>query len=132
MDFPVIYQNPPPSLTPGMQAQFQANPDGSLKVAASGISVGGGVAWADKTVTSLTGTSQTLMAANAGRKGLLVKNGATSVGINILGGTAAIGGAGTMTLQPFEGVAFVGAECPIGAITVVGTAANYCSAFEAA
>jgi len=92
--------------------------------------VGGGVTYTDKTITSMSGSSQTLIAANAARKSILFKNGATAVAVNILGGTAAIGGAGCMTFQAYEGFSLTGADCPLGAITVIGTAANYIGAFE--
>lgn len=91
---------------------------------------GGAIVWADKTITSATGASQTLAAANAARTGLMIVNGASATGVNILGGTAAIGGAGTFTLQPFASVTFTGAETPVGLITVITTAAAYVSAFE--
>lgn len=92
--------------------------------------VGGGVTYADRTKTSLAGSSEALMTANASRRSLLIKNGASPVAIGLTGGTAAIGGAGCLTLQPFEGLHLSGADCPVGAITVIGTAAAYCSAFE--
>lgn len=95
-------------------------------------SIGGGIAYTDKTITSATGSSQTLAAANASRKSLLIKNGASPTGVNILGGTAAIGGAGTLTLQAFEMLFLSGADCPVGAITVISTASAYISAFEGA
>lgn len=91
---------------------------------------GGGLTYTDKTITSLSGSSQTLMAANSGRRSLLIKNGDTNVAVNILGGTAAIGGAGCLTLQPYEALFLSGVDCPLGAITIIGTAAKYCSAFE--
>lgn len=94
--------------------------------------VGGGVAYTDRTITSATGASQTLMAANAGRRSILIKNGASQAGINLLGGTAAIGGAGTVTLQAYEALALSGAACPVGAITAISTAAAYISAYEGA
>ena len=93
------------------------------------IPVGGGLTWADKTITSLTGSSQTLSAALATRKALLIQNtGASNVGVNLLGGTAAVGGAGTLTLESLAIISLSGAECPVGAITVIGGAAQplYC------
>jgi len=85
----------------------------------------------DRTITSLTGSSQTLIpAATRPRKRLIIKNGAAPAGINLLGSTAVLGGAGTMTLQAYEGITLTGADCPQGAITAIGTAANYITAFE--
>lgn len=102
--------------------------DNPLPVTSSGI--GGGITYTDKTITSATGASQTLAAANASRKSILIKNGAANAGVNITGGTAAIGGAGTITLAAYEFFALTGADCPVGEITVITTAGNYVSAFE--
>jgi len=93
-------------------------------------SVGGGMTATDKTITSATGSSQVLAAANAGRRAILIKNGAANSGINLLGSTAAIGGVGTITLAPLEGLYLEGASCPVGAITAISTAAAYVSALE--
>lgn len=91
---------------------------------------GGALAPTDKTITSATGSSQPLAAANANRKALFVKNGASNTGVNLTGGVAAIGGAGTITLQPYEGLILEGGICPVGAVTVISTASAYVSAFE--
>ena len=91
--------------------------------------VGGGVTYADKTITSLTGSSQTLAAA-ASRKSLFIKNGAAAIGLNLLGGTAAIGGAGTTTLLAYEGLFLSGDDCPVGDITVIGTSTNYVTCYQ--
>lgn len=55
----------------------------------------------DRTITSASGASQTLMAANFQRHSLnIVNTGNANCGVNPTGGTAAIGGAGTFTLLP--------------------------------
>lgn len=60
-----------------------------------------GITPTDRTVTSATGASQTLMALNASRRGLIIENtGNANCGVNPTGGTAAIAGAGTLTLVP--------------------------------
>lgn len=84
----------------------------------------------DRTITSLSGSSQTLANANPARKKLILKNGAANAGVNLKGGTAAIGDAETITLLPYEGLVLSGKECPLGAITVIGTSTNYFSAYE--
>lgn len=104
--------------------------DNPLPVTMGTPPIGGGLTATDKTITSATGSSQTLAAANANRKAILIKNGATSIGVNLLGGTAAIGGAGTITLGPLEGLILEGAKCPVGLITVIGTASAYISCIE--
>lgn len=86
----------------------------------------------DRSITSLSGSSQTLLnaASRASRKRIIMKNGGTAAGVNLNGGTAAIGGAGTITLAAGEGLSLSGRDCPQGAITVIGTAAAYFSCFE--
>lgn len=102
-----------------------------VPVTSSGAApVGGGITYTDKTITSATGSSQTIAAANAGRKSLIIKNGQSNTGVNILGGTAAIGGAGTLTLGTLEPMVLEGAACPLGAITVISAAAAYISCLE--
>lgn len=62
-----------------------------------------GITPTDRTIVtgSVTGASQTMMAANASRHSLTVQNiGNANCGVNPTGGTAAIGGAGTLTLVP--------------------------------
>jgi len=77
----------------------------SAITAASGSFASGsqpiGITPTDRTVTSATGASQTVMSALATRKSLLIVNtGNANCGINPTGGTAVIGGAGTLTLTP--------------------------------
>ena len=87
----------------------------------------------DRTITSLTGSSQTLVpipSSGVPRKRLVFKNGAANAALNLLGGTAAIGGAGCITLEPYEGLALYGEDCLNNAITVIGTVANYFSCYE--
>lgn len=60
-----------------------------------------GITPTDRTITSATGSSQTVMSANAARHSLTVENtGNANCGLNPTGGTAVIGGAGTLTLFP--------------------------------
>lgn len=86
----------------------------------------------DRTIASLSGASQSLLAASpfGYRKRIILKNGAAAAAVHMNGGTAAIGAAGCMTLQPYEGVTLTGKDCPKGAITVIGTSTNYFSCFE--
>lgn len=82
-----------------------------------------GVTPTDRTLTSASGASQQIMAANASRHSLTIVNtGNANCGVNPTGGTAAIGGAGTLTLSP------LGSYTPriptLSAITVICTAAQ--------
>jgi hypothetical protein len=80
-----------------------------------------GITPTDRTIASTSGSSQTLMAANAARHSLTIMNpGNANCGISPTGGTAVIGGAGTLTLAP------LGAYTPriptLSAVTVICTA----------
>lgn len=84
----------------------------------------------DRTITSLSGASQALLAANGQRNYLLIENtGNANVGINLVGGTAIIGGAGTVTLTPNGSLEFVN-WIPQGAITVIGTSGQALACLE--
>lgn len=60
-----------------------------------------GITPTDHTLTSATGSSQTVMSANAARHSMTISNtGNANCGVNPSGGTAVIGGAGTLTIVP--------------------------------
>lgn len=80
-----------------------------------------GITPTDRTITSATGASQQMMAGNASRHSMTIENtGNANCGVNPTGGTAAIGGAGTITLAP------LGSYTPrvptLSAVTVICTA----------
>ena len=80
-----------------------------------------GITPTDRTITSATGSSQQVMAANASRHSLLIQNtGNANCGVNPTGGTAAIGGAGTLTLTP--GGSYQPRIPTLSAVTVICTA----------
>lgn len=118
------YNASAPTCTDGLGCWLQTDVNGNLKTVSSGSSVAPiGTALTDRTVTSATGASQTVMAANASRKTLTIVNtGNANCGINPTGGTAVIGGAGTITLAP------LGSYTPrvpsVAAITAICTAAQ--------
>jgi hypothetical protein len=125
-----IYDSTPPTLVDGQAYYLRVDSRGRLL--SSQAVVGGEVTYTDKTITSATGSSQTIMAANASRKSLIIQAISATVGVNINGGTAAIGGAGTLVLLPGKDLILSGAECPVGAITIITTAATYVPAYEGA
>lgn len=87
----------------------------------------------DRSITSLTGSSQSLLGSGIDqrlRKRIIFKNGPAIAAINLNGGTAAVGGADCITLQPYEGLALDGKDCPMTAVTVIGTAAQYFGCYE--
>lgn len=111
------------------QAVPWSNSSGTWQCAGATIPVSGsitaaapvGITPTDRTVTSATGASQTLMSANASRHSLNVVNtGNANCGVNPTGGTAAIGGAGTLTLAPLG--SYSPRIPPLSAVTVICTA----------
>lgn len=116
----------------GNGGRIPVSPAQPLPVQQGTPPIGGGITYTDKTITSATGSSQTLAASNTSRKSLLIKNGGSPTGVNLNGGTAAIGGAATITLQPYESLFLSGSDCPTGAITVISTSTAYISALEGA
>lgn len=83
-----------------------------------------GITPTDRTITSATGASQTVMAANAARHSLIIQNTSASsnCGVNPTGGTAVIGGAGTLTL--FPGGSYQPRIPTLSAVTAICTAAQ--------
>lgn len=86
-------------------------------------------------IASLSGASQTLTAANFQRKYLLVCNtGNQNLGVSFVGGTAAIGGAGTLTLTAGSCKEYALnsalASPPSNAVTAIGTAAQSVACLE--
>lgn len=98
-------------------AASAANPFPTTTTIAAAV----GLTPTDRTITSASGASQQIAAANAARHSLTIVNtGNANCGVNPTGGTAAIGGAGTLTLAP------LGAYTPriptVSAVTVICTA----------
>lgn len=121
---PIIFYNVPllPYLinTQGLPVTFS----GTLTTKRTGL------AYSDRSIANLSGSSQTLMAANANREVLIIQNiAANSMGVNLSGGTAAIGTAGTITLPAGASLTFDNSP-PVGAITIIGTANDDVTAFE--
>lgn len=89
-----------------------------------------GNTYTDRSNANLSGVSQSLMAANAMRSFLFIQPlGANPIGVNLTGGTAAIGTAGTMTI-PAGGSLTLDNSPPVGAITIIGTANDDVTAYE--
>lgn len=75
----------------------------------------------DRTITSATGASQQIMGANLSRHSLTIENtGNANCGVNPTGGTASIGGAGTLTLLPFG--AYTPRVPTLSAVTIICSA----------
>ncbi len=92
---------------------FAVQPNGAVGVI--------GITPTDRSIASASGSSETLMASNAARHSLVVENtGNANCGVNPTGGTAAIGGAGTLTLYP--GGAYSPTIPTLSAVTVICTA----------
>ncbi len=108
----------------GQQGTTSVSPTTPLPIIGSVTATAGnavGITPIDRTITSASGSSQTLMAANTTRHSMTIENtGNANCGVNPTGGTAAIGGAGTLTLAP------LGSYTPriptLSAVTVICTA----------
>jgi len=99
--------------------------DNPLPVVVS-ASIGGGIIWGAPTAVAVTAgpTSTTLVAANAARKAISIWNPSTNaqMSVDIAGGTAVL--ATSRPILPGATLDLSGAECPVGAITFIGTAAQ--------
>lgn len=96
----------------------------------SGVApVGGGITWTKSAVT-MTGASGALLAANANRKGVIVSSTATnaSAAIDITGGTASLSAG--IPLAPSQTIFLTGSDCPVGAITQIGTNLQVLTVYE--
>lgn len=93
--------------------------------------VSSGGAWTDRSIANLSGASEALMPANAARKYLFIQNiSANNMGVNLFGGTAAIGTAGTITLIPGASIELTNYPST-AAINIIGTASDDVTAAEA-
>jgi len=86
----------------------------------------GGITWGAPTAVAVTAgpTSTTLIAANALRTAISIWNpiGNAQMSVDIAGGVAVLA-TGLPLLAGFS-ITLTGAECPVGAITFIGTAAQ--------
>lgn len=89
-----------------------------------------GGAYTNRSIANLSGASETLMAANANRRILIVSNeGATAIAVNLTGGTAALNTAGNVTLASGGSITLDNYP-PTSAITIIGTANADVTAYE--
>jgi len=103
--------------------------DAQLRASPVPVSMGG-TAYTDRSIASLTGSSQSLAAANANRKILFITNpGATEIWVNLVGGAAVANGAGSVPILP-NGSILLDTSAPTGAINVIGTAGAVVTAYE--
>lgn len=119
------YQASPKTFGDGDTILAQVDAQGNLKTVDSGAApVGGGITWGAPTAVAVTAgpTSTTLVAAVAGRKAISIWNpiGNAQMSVNIAGGTAVL--ATSRPLLSGDMLTLTGAECPVGAITFIGTA----------
>lgn len=120
------YNTTPPTVTDGKSTVVQTDDKGRLITTPGGSApVGGGITWGAPTAVTLTGSSQDLVAANAARKGIMIINrsGNAAVSYDLAGGTVTL--VGGIQMQPgYQRDWYLGAACPVGKITVIGTAAQ--------
>lgn len=85
----------------------------------------------DCSISSLSGSSQSLAAAAQNRKSILIFNsGANNAYVNLAGGTAATSGASSVLIAPGASLTYSGQYVPITAITVIGTASQPIACFQ--
>jgi hypothetical protein len=92
----------------------------------------------DCSIASMSGSSQQLVATNPQRAYLLVCNTGASgdnIGVNFAGGTAAIAGAGTITLVPGSCKEYAAGSSylpnpPSGVVNVIGTSSQPVACYE--
>lgn len=113
-----------PTATANTNLPVQVDAQGILLVKDAGPPVGGGVTWGAPTAVAVTAgpTSTTLVAANAARRAIMIWNpmGNAQMSVNIAGGAAVL--ATGRPLLAGDTFSLTGAECPVGAITFIGTA----------
>lgn len=86
--------------------------------------------YTDRSIANLSGASEQLMPANAARRVLVISNvSANTIGVNLTGGVAAIGVAGTLTLLAGASLT-IDQYPPTSAINVIGTATDDVTAYE--
>lgn len=86
---------------------------------------------ADCSKASLSGSSQNILSANPQRRYLFIQNtGTSSIGVNIAGGTAAIGGTGTITLLPGTSLEYTATGLPTAAVNAIGTGSQPLACIE--
>lgn len=116
----------PPVAPANTDLPVQVDSQGRLLVVSAGSApVGGGITWGAPQTVALTGASQTLIAANALRKGIQIINrsGNSQVSYDLSGGVVTLLG-GIQMIAGFQRDWFTGSDCPVGAITIIGTTAQ--------
>lgn len=95
---------------------------------ATGSPAGGGITWGAPTPLTLNGSSQTLVAPNAARKAIQIINriGNAQAAYDLSGGTVTLVGGIPLSQRDF----YTGPECPVGAITIIGTAGQIVTIVE--
>jgi hypothetical protein len=85
----------------------------------------------DNSIASLSGASQQALALNGNRQFLAIENpvGNATVGVNVTGGAATLGGVGTLTLLPGGSLIF-DRWVPQNAVFVIGTATQTLTVIE--
>ncbi len=84
--------------------------------------VGGGITWGNPTAVAMTGSSKTFVPANAARKGLIYwsPTGNSPASYSLSGSAVTLAGG----IPLFAGAApsaLTGADCPLNAVTAIGT-----------
>lgn len=79
----------------------------------------------NQSVTNVTTASQALLSENKDRRYLLIQNiSDVNIGVHMTGGTASIGGSGTVTLLPYGSIEYSTSYVPQNAITVIAASGS--------
>ncbi len=118
------YNATPPSVGSGQQAPIATTPEGYVLTQDAGPPAGGGITWGAPTAVAVTAgpASTVLIAAAPTRRSIQIWNptGNGQMSVDIAGGTAVL--ATGRPLLAGASVSLTGEECPVGAITFIGTA----------
>jgi hypothetical protein len=89
-----------------------------------------GAAYTDQSIAALSGATETLMAANANRKILIIVNPSlATIWVNLVGDPAVASGAGSIPILP-NGSLIIDNSAPTSEITVIGTVGDVVTAYE--
>lgn len=125
MDYPVLNKAPDVA-TAVVPHALDANGNAVAASAARPLPVAqqaaiGSIAWGAPTAVASNGASKQLIAANAARKGLMIVNpvGNAQMSYDLSGGTVTLAGGVPMLAGDIH--RFTGPDCPVGAVTFIGT-----------
>lgn len=139
MEVAGVVQTSDPTLTSGKKYPIRLDSAGKVQVSGTvttnpsgtqAISAPIGGTYTDRSIANLSGSSETLMSANANRRIFVVHNiGATAIGVNLTGGTASLTAGGSINI-PAGSSLILNHYPPTSLITIIGTLNADVTAYE--